>query len=58
MERSMIAAPDTKLNMPKFVSIQTKLLQYKTIYFCASHDTACNVNDSLIAILISLFTLP
>lgn len=54
----MIAAPDTKLNMPKSVSIQTKLLQYKTIYLCASHDTACNVNDSLIAILISLFTLP
>lgn len=53
-ETSVIAAPKTKLNMPKFTSIQTE----KAIYLCASHDIARNANESLIASLISLFLCP
>lgn len=54
LEMSMIAAPNTKLNMPTFISIQTA----KAIYLCACRDIARNANESIIAMLISLFTLP
>lgn len=42
-EISMIAAPNTKLNMPKFISIQTD----KAIYLCACRDIARNANESI-----------
>lgn len=54
MKISMIAAPKTKLNMPKFISIQTDI----AIYLRPSRDRASNANESLIAILISLLLCP
>lgn len=49
---SMTAAPKTKLNTPKFISIQTD----RAIYLCPSRDRAGNANESLIAILISVYS--